>query len=203
MAQVGVLTQLPAGVWQSPVLGLPCPSAGAVVSLVCGGLPSFLILLLLLVKDQLHARHRLRGGGGGVGLLERKQTGWVLVAIPLEFEVLVEVSPHQEQRQGLRGRQTGSVRGVDPQQVVGGDVQVMVSMGGGKHAHLRTQEASAGRKRVKTKTDARAGAKVTCLSSSTAPTFSSSALSSRRRRCTVPSISPGHKRSGNKNAFSN
>lgn len=106
--------------------------------------------------------------------------------------------PHRDQRQRLRGRQTHSVWGVDPQQVVGGHVQVMVPMGGGKHTHLPTREASTRSKPQEKMSvfQVQGESRFTCLSSSTAPTCSSSTLSSRRRRCTVPSISPDHKQSG-------
>lgn len=46
---------------------------------------------------------------------------------------------HQGERGELSGGQTDSIRGVDPQQVVGCHVQVMVTMGGGKHTHLNIQ----------------------------------------------------------------
>lgn len=48
---------------------------------------------------------------------------------------------HQVEGQELSGGQADSIRGVDPQQVVGRHVQVMVTMGGGKHADLSTERA--------------------------------------------------------------
>jgi len=52
-----------------------------------------------------------------------------------------QTAAHQEGRGQPSGGQTHSVGGVDPQQVVGGHIQVMVAMGGGKHAHLFTERA--------------------------------------------------------------
>lgn len=104
--------------------------------------------------------------------------------------LLVGHGAHQDERRELCGGPTGSIGGVDPQQVAGRYVQVMVSMGGRKNTHL-----SAGRANGQTffkvlietaRFEGAEAASPTCLSSSTDPTFSSSSLSSRRRRCTVP-----------------
>lgn len=46
---------------------------------------------------------------------------------------------HQDQRGKLSGGQTDSISSVDPQQVIGSYIQVMVTMGGGKHTHLFTE----------------------------------------------------------------
>lgn len=51
------------------------------------------------------------------------------------------LSAHQGERGELSGGQADSVRGVDPQQVVGCHIQVMVTVGGGKHTHLFTERA--------------------------------------------------------------
>lgn len=56
---------------------------------------------------------------------------------------------HQDERGELSGGQTDSIGGVDPQQVVGRHIQVMVSMGGGKHTHLSTAGAEMESKRRK------------------------------------------------------
>lgn len=56
---------------------------------------------------------------------------------------------HQDELGEPRGGQTDSVRGVDPQQVVGRHIQVVVSMGGGKNTHLTTKGAEKLEKREK------------------------------------------------------
>lgn len=104
---------------------------------------------------------------------------------------LFPAGAHQDKRGELSG-QTDSIRRVDPQQVVGRHVQVVVAMGWGKNAHLPAKS----RKVLNNSGQFLDGpmkdflASLTCLRSSTAPAFNSSDLSSKRRRCTVPWISP-------------
>lgn len=50
-------------------------------------------------------------------------------------------SAHQDRWGERSGGEAGSVGAVDPQQVVGCHIQVMVTMGGGKHSHLPTERA--------------------------------------------------------------
>lgn len=100
----------------------------------------------------------------------------------------MDCAAHQDQRGQLGGGQTNSIGGVDPQQVVGSHVQVMVTMGGGEHAHLPTEQAETV-KGLQLLGEAPSHSRVetlTCLSSRTAPTFSSPTRSSSRCRCTVP-----------------
>lgn len=95
---------------------------------------------------------RGRAGDGSIGSwIERKEGclegtagGWTrLISVGIQSCLFLTSAgshgAHQDERRELSGGQTGSVRGVDPQQVVGRHVQVMVSMGGGKNTHLSTE----------------------------------------------------------------
>lgn len=122
--------------------------------------PPLLSFVIILVKHQVHPRHRLPGDAGRPSgwqrhrLLERNGNkmfggdGWQVDRFNICWcsAVLFLFSAgsrgaHQDERRELSGGQTDSIRGVDPQQVVGCHVQVMVSMGGGKHTHLSTEGA--------------------------------------------------------------
>lgn len=96
------------------------------------------------------------------------------------------------------------LRRVDPEQVGGGDVEVVVAVGWGEDSDLRGQsrgsdpgplvlflrDASLAAAPVAEQPREAASASPTCFSSSTEPGLSSPCLSSSSRRCTVPGISP-------------
>lgn len=68
-----------------------------------------------------------------------RSAGLISAGVQLCYSCFQLTVAHQDERRELSGGQSNSIWAVDPQQVVGGHVQVMVSMGGGKHAHLKEQ----------------------------------------------------------------
>lgn len=140
---------------------------GSRVSLsLCVSFPIF-SLVILFIKHQLHAGNWLLKDTGRLSgwqqhrLLEKNEyvskglmTGWqdtylkrkkvnmFLYFLECRRANLIFSSSHpahQDQRGKLSGGQTDSISSVDPQQVIGSYIQVMVTMGGGKHTHLFTE----------------------------------------------------------------
>lgn len=138
----------------SRLLGVFAGAGSSVLTLSYTFTPLLSFIIIILAKHQVHPRHRLPGDAGRASgwrrprLLDKNknktfggddwQVGWfnIVQLCCSRFQMTVA---HQDERRELSGRQGNSIWAVDPQQVVGRHVQVMVPMGGGKHAHLKEQ----------------------------------------------------------------